>query len=96
MRPLWDRQNPEWRSALYYHYYEYPYGWHFVNKHEGIRTDRYKLIHFYEMGVWELYDLEKDPQEMNNLLNEGNESPLTDSLKAKLEELKNKYDVEIP
>lgn len=58
----------DWRKAMYYHYYEYPHGWHFVKRHYGVRTERYKLIHFYEdIDEWEFYDLAKDPGEINNL-----------------------------
>lgn len=38
-----------WRKSIYYHYYDYPTV-HMVRKHDGIRTDRYKLIHFYGKG----------------------------------------------
>lgn len=38
-----------WRKSLYYHYYDYP-SFHNVRRHDGVRTDRYKLIHFYGMG----------------------------------------------
>lgn len=56
-----------WRDAIYYHYYMYP-GTHSVKRHYGVRTDRYKLIHFYhDIDEWELYDLKFDPEEMNNL-----------------------------
>ncbi len=54
-----------WRQELYYHYYEKSFG---ATAHYGIRTERYKLIHFYDPGnSWELYDLKKDPNEMRNL-----------------------------
>ena len=53
---------------MYYHYYEYPHGWHFVKRHYGVRTDQYKLIHFYEdIDEWEFYDLKVDPNEINNI-----------------------------
>ena len=38
-----------WRNSIYYHYYDYP-TYHMVRKHDGVRTDRYKLIHFYGAG----------------------------------------------
>jgi hypothetical protein len=50
---------------LYYNYYE-SYGPHAVRKHEGVATDRYKLISFYEDGEWEFYDLKNDPSEMKS------------------------------
>lgn len=54
------------RKSTYYHYYEYP-AEHSVQTHFGIRTDRYKLIRFYNDGeYWELYDLKTDPQELKN------------------------------
>ncbi len=53
----------EWRDVAYYHYLAYP-DWHMVHPHYGIRSDRYKLIHYYTLNEWELFDLEKDPDEM--------------------------------
>ena len=65
--PLIKGESTQWRQWLYYHYYEYP-AEHSVCRHYGIRTDRYKLIHFYyDIDEWELYDLKSDPHEMNNL-----------------------------
>ena len=84
-----------WRDSLYYHYYEFP-AVHMVNKHEGVRTDRYKLIHFYEMGEWELYDLLEDPQEMTNLYGNAEYAEITQTLKAELVKLKDQYAVEQP
>ncbi|BDD10155.1 N-acetylglucosamine-6-sulfatase [Fulvitalea axinellae] len=56
-----------WRKSIYYHYYHYP-GTHMVKRHYGVRTDRYKLIRFYhDNDEWEMYDLEKDPQEMTSV-----------------------------
>ena len=78
------------RDAVYYHYYEYP-KWHKVQPHYGIRTDRYKLIHFYySMDKWELYDLKNDPNEMNNIYAEASEE-LIQRLKSKLSKLKTEY-----
>ena len=55
-----------WRKYVYYHYYESG-GEHNVAKHIGIRSERYKLIYFYENREWELYDLKSDPSELNNI-----------------------------
>ncbi|HLR26585.1 MAG TPA: sulfatase [Fodinibius sp.] len=90
--PLVQDKDTKWRDALYYHYYEYP-NEHMVKRHYGIRTDRYKLIHFYnDIDDWELYDLKKDPMEMNDLYGKEGYEELTDSLKQKLTELQEKYD----
>ena len=68
LRPLVEDQiNRVWRDALYYHYYEYPHGWHAVQRHYGIRTQRYKLIYYYDIGEWELYDLSVNPHELYNV-----------------------------
>lgn len=61
-----DAPIPESQS-MYYHYYEFGPP-HWVAPHYGIRTDRYKLINFYQRNEWELFDLQKDPDEMENLV----------------------------
>jgi len=82
----------DWRSSMYYHYYEYPHGWHNVQRHYGIRTDRYKLIHFYyDMDAWELYDLEKDPYELNNVYDDAAYSRTVKGLKLELARLQQAY-----
>ena len=59
-----------WRRSLYYRYSEFP-AVHMVNKHEGVRTDRYKLIEYYsDNEYWEFFDLEEDPNEVNNAYND--------------------------
>jgi arylsulfatase A-like enzyme len=64
--PLLKNEKPNnWRDVAYYHYYAWP-DWHMVQPHYGIRTDRYKLINFYTTEEWELFDLENDPDEMQN------------------------------
>ncbi|MEA3287776.1 MAG: sulfatase [Candidatus Marinimicrobia bacterium] len=57
----------DWRQTIYYHYYENERGWHNVRGHYGIRTERYKLIYFFRDNNWELFDLEQDPNEINNV-----------------------------
>jgi len=76
---------------VYYHYYEYP-GYHAVKRHYGIRTERYKLIHFYyDIDEWELYDLKKDPDEMRNVFNDPGYTSVKDSLLQQLQVLQNQY-----
>ena len=76
---------------MYYHYYEYPY-YHHVQPHYGIRTDRYKLIHFYyDIDQWELYDLHKDPNELNNLIGNEKYADIISVLKSELYNLKEIY-----
>lgn len=58
------------RKSVYAHYYEFPY-WHNVQPYYGIRTRRYKLIHYYyDIDKWELFDLQNDPNELNNIFGE--------------------------
>ncbi len=57
----------DWRKGVYYHYYEYP-SWHMVKRHYGVRSNDFKLIHFYnDVDEWELYDLRKHPVEQVNV-----------------------------
>lgn len=79
------------RDAIYYHYYEFP-NEHAVKRHYGIRTDRYKLIHFYnDIDDWELYDLQTDPDEMNNIYEDESNTRLIAELKTQLAGLQEKY-----
>jgi len=90
-RKLINGEISEWRDAIYYTYYEFP-GEHFVQRHYGVRTDRYKLIHFYyKDDYWELYDLEKDPSEMNNLYGDVNYKGIQSDLHKRLNELRLQY-----
>ena len=86
--PLLQGKTPgDWRKSIYYHYYEYP-GWHMVQKHNGVRTDRYKLINYYELGEKELFDLETDPQEMKSVFNDPEYTDIQTQLEDELEQLK--------
>lgn len=82
-----------WRDALYYHYYEFP-AEHAVKRHYGIRTDRYKLIHFYnDIDRWELYDLSTDPHEMSNLIDDPDYDAIEKNLRKRLDGLRKQYNV---
>lgn len=91
--PVLEGNTPNnWQDAMYYHYYEFPF-WHHVQPHYGIRTQKYTLAHFYyNIDVWELYDLEKDPNQMNNIYNDPNYASTITELKAKLKNLMIKYE----
>ena len=81
----------DWRTSLYYHYYEFP-AEHMVKRHYGVRTDRYKLMHFYnDIDVWELYDLQNDPMEMNNIYNKPGTEEITKQLMDELHKLQKQY-----
>ena len=82
----------DWRKSLYYHYYEFP-GFHSVRAHYGVKTKRYKLMHFYVDDKWELYDLETDPTEMNNIYGKPGTEKITDELMKELRKLQTQYDV---
>jgi arylsulfatase A-like enzyme len=84
MLSLWKGNTPaDWRKYVYYHYYESG-GEHNVAKHVGVRSERYKLIHFYENNDWELYDLKKDTLELNNIYNDPAYLKIQESLKNEL------------
>ena len=80
-----------WRESLYYHFYEYP-AEHAVKRHYGVRTERYKLIHFYnDIDSWELYDLQEDPMEMRNLYGKAGYEEITRQLEKELVRLQIQY-----
>lgn len=86
-----DPQRKLERQSLYYHFYEYP-GEHAVRRHYGVRTKTHKLIHFYgDIDHWELYDLERDPQELNNVYNDPAYAPIARDLHAELDKLRRQY-----
>ena len=81
-----------WRKSIYYHYYEYP-SVHMVPRHYGIRTERYKLMHFYQFGnEWEMYDLKEDPDELTNIYGRADKKSLQIDLEQQLKAIRKFYD----
>ncbi len=95
--PILKGQTPkDWRKAHYYQYYEFENNArtaHMVRRHLGVRTERYKLIHFYNLGEWELYDLQNDPHEMRNIYGEAQYASLVKKLKAEIKRLQKELEV---
>lgn len=89
---LRGEKTAKWRDAVYYHYYEYP-NEHSVHKHYGVRTERYKLAHFYDEGIdsWELFDLKTDPDELHNIYDSPKYQKVQAQLHAKLDTLRTQY-----
>ncbi len=86
-------EDDNFRDAIYYHYYDFP-AFHMVKKMYGVRTKRYKLIHVYDdIDAWELYDLEKDPSEVNNLINDENYNEVKEKLHTELKGLQEEYGI---
>jgi hypothetical protein len=79
------------RKTLYYHFYEV-YADHKVLPHLGVRTDQYKLVYFYTVGEWELYDLKKDPQELQNVYFDKRHKETATIMRRELEEARERYD----
>ena len=86
-------EDEDFRDAIYYHYYDFP-AFHMVKKMYGVRTKRYKLIHVYDdIDEWELYDLETDPSEINNVINDENYDAIEVKLRERLNQLQAEYKV---
>jgi N-acetylglucosamine-6-sulfatase len=82
----------KWRDAIYYHYYEHG-GEHQVPRHEGVRTQRHKLINFYSNDGLNLFDLKEDPQEMKDVANDPKYKETLTEMKASLMKLRKEYDL---
>ena len=90
----------DWRESFYYHYYEFP-GAHSVARHYGVTNGRHKLIHFYgpshvkgeTYDDWELYDLEKDPNELNSIYGDPAYEQIQGDMLAELNRLREEYQV---
>ncbi|MGK0494916.1 MAG: arylsulfatase A-like enzyme [Maribacter sp.] len=91
----------DWRKQMYYRYWL-----HSPDRpaHFGVRNERYKLAFFYGQDLgkkgtsiettlpsWEFYDLEEDPKELNNAINEGKYETIIADMKLQLKEERKKY-----
>ena len=84
---LAEGEKPEWRQEWLYDYYEYP-GPERVKPHRGVRTKTHKLIHYYtDPQEFEMYDLENDPGERNNLYGDPAHASIQNDLSARLAQL---------
>lgn len=96
--PILQGDTPaDWRQTFYYHYYENP-GAHNVARHYGVTDGKHKLIHFYalegeQIDDWELFDLEKDPNELNNRYGNEDYRKVQADFTAELQRLRKHYQV---
>lgn len=90
----------DWRRSMYYRYWMHLDGSHGVWAHRGVRTDRYKLVHYYADSLqqpgardeprpeeWELFDLVADPFELHSLHDDAAHASRLAELRAELERL---------
>jgi len=88
MKSLMQGKIIPWRKDFLYEYYEYP-AVHSVRKNRGVRTKRWKYIHYFEEPEeFELYDIKNDPEEMNNLYNNPAFKDVVAQLRERLMELR--------
>lgn len=93
----------DWRQSMYYRYWMHLAD-HNVAAHYGVRTERYKLIYYYGKALgtsgsidkdtppeWELFDLLKDPRELNNVYADPAYQKTLVELKAMLDRLQKEY-----
>ena len=78
------------RDSVYYAYYEI--GEHAVPQHYGIRTRTHKLFYLPATQEWQMFDLKKDPQEMNNVYSDPEYATTQKELTAEYDRLRKYYD----
>ena len=98
LREIFNGNPPkDWRTSMYYRYWMHLDEYHHVYAHYGIRTHRYKLIYYYAQALgtsgsvdedlppeWELFDLQRDPMELNNVYHDPAYSNIVQELKKEL------------
>ena len=91
--PLFSGNTPsDWRKAIYYHYYDD--GSYNLPRFEGVRDARYKLVNYYfPKQEWELFDLEKDPNEIRSVYGDPAYAEVQKKLNQDLQRLRKQYDL---
>jgi len=84
---------PDWRKTFYYQYYEGRKGPHAVSQHYGVTTATHKLIHYPVENEWELFDLERDPNELKSVYDDPRYERFVHELKAELSRLRTELKV---
>ncbi|MCF7731509.1 MAG: sulfatase-like hydrolase/transferase [Akkermansiaceae bacterium] len=82
----------DWREGIYYAYYGEQT--HHVPMHDGVRSDRYKLMYMFPTGEWQLFDMEKDPQEMHSVHADPAYRPVLEEMQALYRKLRAEYRVD--
>ena len=78
--------------SLYYAFYENP-GEHNAPRHDGLRTDRYTLSYIWTSDEWMLFDNQKDPAQMHNVINKPEYAETVKELKTLYGKLRKDYQV---
>jgi N-acetylglucosamine-6-sulfatase len=87
--PILQGETPaDWRTSVYYRYYDPGHG---VAQHNGVRTKDYTLAHYFETNEWDLFDLKKNPQQMQSVYADPAYAGVVQQLKAELERLRQQY-----
>jgi arylsulfatase A-like enzyme len=87
-RPILENKPVQWRDAWLYEYFEYP-AVHCAGKMRGVRTNRWKLIHYIQNPQGhELFDLDNDPEERRNLYDDPRYKQQVGELTLRLEQLR--------
>ena len=89
---------PEWRSAILIEYFSDTVFQRIRTMgYQAVRTERYKYIDYTELeGMDELYDLQADPYEMNNLIAMPAARTVLTQMKAELARLQRETDYRAP
>ena len=78
----------DWRTSLYYRYYDPGHG---VAQHNGVRTEHFTLVHYFEADEWDLFDLQKDPAQLRSVFADPDYAATVSELKAEIERLRKLY-----